>query len=257
MLLRPDKWVMELVKEEFKHLLYQDLKVWILAVQKYDVWVMECRFAVFQEKVIYDQINFMLIIFLLYACFIHDHECHSHIRDALSSSGECELTLRAFHKCDAQKRRDIAEKYSSSFHSVLGADVARLSWKAGFIVDTLLADGSLCHAAKYLAYCLQDGVWKHNMAVVEILVGHSANELAEIEKEYVAATGRTIVGDLQAEYDDELVRDILIERLALKVLGVLNLLISFVDIIIPTFFSFAYPFPDVAALTDLAHISRS
>ena len=64
------------------------------------------------------------------------------------------------------------------------------------------------------------------MAVVEILVGHSANELAEIEKEYLAVTGRTIVTDLRAEYDDEIVRNILIARLSLKVLSVLNLWIS-------------------------------
>ena len=160
------------------------------------------------------------------------YECCSHVINlCCSSSGECELTLRAFHKCDTQKRRDIAEKYSSSFHTDLITDVTTLSWKAGFIVDTLLVDGSLSHAARYLAFCLQGGVWKHNMAVVEILVGHSVNEVAEIEKEYLAVSGCTVVSDLQAEYDDEEVRDILIARLSLKVLSILNSLISFVDII--------------------------
>ena len=73
------------------------------------------------------------------------------------------------------------------------------------------------------------------MAVVEILVGHSPNELAEIEKEYLAVTGRTIISDLQAEYDDEQVLDILIARLSLKVLSILNLWIGFVDVFIKTF----------------------
>ena len=155
------------------------------------------------------------------------------------------MTLRAFHKCDAQKRRDIADKYSSSFHTDLSADVKTISWKAGFIVDTLLMDRSLSHAGRYLAYCLQDGVWKHNMAVVEILIGHSTDEVTKIEEEYLTVTGRTVISDLETEYDDEIVRDILIERLSLKVLSILNLLISFVDIIIPTFLKLLISFVDI------------
>ncbi|KAI0222240.1 hypothetical protein LSAT2_026525 [Lamellibrachia satsuma] len=131
-------------------------------------------------------------------------------------SGEFEVTLRAFYKCDTQRRQDIGEKYSSSFHRDLIADVKELSWKAGFIAETLLVDRVFSRAAKYLFYCLQSGAWRHNMAVVEILCSRPVEELAAMEMEYQNISGHTLVSDLQAKYEDEQVCNILIERLSLK-----------------------------------------
>ena len=136
--------------------------------------------------------------------------------------GEFEVTLRAIYKSDKQKRRDIAEKYFSTFHRDLIGDMKELSWKAGFITEALLVD-RLSGAARYLLYRLQSGTWKQNMAAIEIVCGHTASELTEIQKEYWNICGRTLISDVQAKYDDEEVGHILIERLSLKVFGLYHL----------------------------------